>query len=222
MWWHRIHDYPRVLYQILQCPFSPTQWRLLSVPLTFGSKILYLYHLQYHKCFTGICMTQAIWCTSCGRTNQHSYIEAYQQLVGPAQSPWYMLVSTNFWRGGALMYVVVYNWHLRGWTWLLCNYLIGPVAWCSFWVCCWLFVTVWFKRMGCWHIFAHSPNTSSTHSFPVNNLWWPYILAYEVSRPNFLDLFLWRHFRQSLLNAICMLWPEHCSSHVPIEGHFPF
>jgi hypothetical protein len=128
----------------------------------------------------------------------------------------------QFLEGGALMYVVVYNWHLRGWTWLLCNYLIGPVAWCSFWVCCWLFVTVWFKRMGCWHIFAHSPNTSSTHSFPVNNLWWPYILAYEVSRPNFLDLFLWRHFRQSLLNAICMLWPEHCSSHVPIEGHFPF
>jgi hypothetical protein len=28
---------------------------------------------------------------------------------------------------------------------------------------------------------------------------------------NFLYLFLLRHFRQSLLNAILLLWPEHCS-----------
>jgi hypothetical protein len=49
-------------------------------------------------------------------------------------------------------------------------------------------VTVSFKRMGCWHIFVHSPNTSSVRSFPVNNTWWPHILAYEVNIPELSGL----------------------------------
>jgi hypothetical protein len=34
----------------LHCLFGLTQWRPVSVPLTFGSKTSYAYHLLYHKC----------------------------------------------------------------------------------------------------------------------------------------------------------------------------
>jgi len=188
MWWRRIHDYPRVLYQVLQCTCSLTQWRPLSVPLTFGSKTLCTYHLQYHKfvlqeyvCDPGYLM-HILW------KDKPTFLYRSISAIGGSGtiSMVHARESINFW--GALIYAVVYDWHLCDWAWLLCNCLIGPVAWCSFLVCCWLFVTVWFKRMGCWHIFVHSPNTSSIHSFPVNNTWWPHILAYEVNRPELSGL----------------------------------
>ena len=128
-------------------------------------------------------MTQAIWCTSCGRTNQHSYLEAYSATGGSGTvSMVHARDSTNFW--GAL----IYDWHLCRWTWLLCKCLIGPVAWCSFWVCYWLCHSVVQENGVLAHFCAYPPNTSSVRSFPVNNTWWPHILAYEVNIPELSGL----------------------------------
>lgn len=184
--WHRIHDYPRVLYKILQCPFSPTQWIPLPVPLLLGPRPYTLISSTTSVFYRSMNVTHAVWSTSCGWTNQYSYIEPYQLLVGLAVSMEHAKRGHQFL--GALIYGLVYDWQLRDWTWLLCNCLIGLVAWCFFCVCCWLFVTVWFQENGVLaHFYTRPEHKFSTH-FSSENMWWPHILAYEANRPDLSGL----------------------------------